>query len=73
MEVEVQSVGKEHKSKLQVKLRSYKSDLARYKSEVVGRPHTVHDIKFFWHDTNLSNAWTTLSNLRSEITTLLKR
>ena len=36
MEVEVQSIPKEHKTKLQIKLRSYKSDIARYKSEVVG-------------------------------------
>lgn len=36
MEVEVQSVAKEHKTKLQIKLRSYKSDLARYKADVVG-------------------------------------
>ncbi|CAD6585023.1 MAG: hypothetical protein CYPHOPRED_002951, partial [Cyphobasidiales sp. Tagirdzhanova-0007] len=34
MDVEVQSVPREHKTKLQVKLRSYKGDLARYKSEV---------------------------------------
>ena len=38
MDVEVQSVPREHKTKLQVKLRSYKGDLARYKSEVVSRP-----------------------------------
>lgn len=37
MEVEVQSVAKEYKTKLQIKLRSYKSDLARYKADVVGR------------------------------------
>ena len=35
MEVEVQSVAKEHKTKLQIKLRSYKSDIARYKADVV--------------------------------------
>merc|ERR1711939_213918 len=34
MEVEVQSVPKEHKTKLQVKLRSYKAELAKHKSEV---------------------------------------
>lgn len=35
MEVEVQTVAKEHKTKLQIKLRSYKSDIARFKSDVV--------------------------------------
>lgn len=36
MEVEVQGVAKEHKTKLQIKLRSYKSEMARYKADVVG-------------------------------------
>jgi len=35
MDVEVQSVPKEHRTKLQVKLRSYKAEMARYKAEVV--------------------------------------
>lgn len=41
MEVEVQSVPKEYKTKLQVKLRSYKSELAKYKSEVVSKRTTT--------------------------------
>lgn len=39
MEVEIQSVPKEHKTKLQIKLRSYKAEMSRNKSEVVS--HSV--------------------------------
>ena len=35
MDVEVQGVPREHKTKLQVKLRSFKGEMARYKAEVV--------------------------------------
>ena len=35
MDVEVASVPREHKTKLQIKLRSYKGELSRYKAEVV--------------------------------------
>lgn len=37
----MQSVPKEYKTKLQVKLRSYKSELAKYKSEVVSKRTTT--------------------------------
>lgn len=39
MDVEVQSVPREHKTKLQVKLRAYKGEMARYKAEVVRRTY----------------------------------
>ena len=35
MEVEVQSIPREHKTKRQVELRGYKGELARYKAEAV--------------------------------------
>lgn len=41
MDVEVQGVPREHKTKLQVKLRSFKGEMARYKAEVV-RAHVPY-------------------------------
>ena len=35
MDLEVQSVPKEHKTKLQIKVRSYKGELGRHRAEVV--------------------------------------